>query len=1411
MSSLKSFLKQAKGALEQNDPEEALEYANEALKIDSKSYYAYVFQGKAYQLIGDLAKAMQSFRKATQIEETNVLAWKGCLQLSKSSDDYETFFNVLTSLCKIYIDQGISIADLLQTLREYLDAHKVKDNDQLFEFYLRSILPGTKLGDLIGTSIENPDFTYKKLLDFKQKQIEKDVVAQVSKERVKFGKTLSLDQKAKLDAFAWSIYNKADLLELYDAFLNICDDDGLRQKYKEKCLKFKYELLKVSPEKQTLILDIRQSVEDMILLKTKSLFCWNLYFDWMDIASLDMLDEEFVIEYLQLFQNESLGPVLFAFVMSDISPFNKEKIIKELSFPGGEQKRNPSVISKTMPELSEIKELVDDDENVDNNDFSSLYMPQDEVIDLMLTGYSKAKESVLANRILIHFFIHLREYNTASERCRDGIRLLAEMQRTFGLDLPKTKIDFLCSLAVVYTYHEAPKNFSRALQLYDKILESDSTNVEAKVGKGLICVERGALTEARTILESVVEEHPDNLEAKSEYCWCLVKLGQTEKGRSGLQKFIESVVGGDLHSREVRAIANWRIAQSYMAEKQVQECYKHLILSLKDNDAYAPSYTLLGILFAESFNDVKRAQKCFYKAFDLDPNEIEAARYLVKHATAENEWDVAQVLAKRVVTSEHSRRLIMRGGIPDAAWPYRVLGSGALNDQDDAKAVEWFQNALRIDSNDFASWVGLGEAYSNCGRLEAASKVFRHALTIDNGDSWTVKYMLGHVLCEMKEFNEGLSFLYAALESQPNEECILSAIYEANIENAEKFLQLGFTGRAINAVLKSLGFVKQSLALNKASQKAWKRLGDILRVLSIAQEYIQAEPLIQVLQIFKNCGWDNDATLLEKYLVSIEDICTAIGVSSNGISTSIATTTDTSTNSKEKVQAIRKLVVLAAAAGLEHLPLKANRAMKATALYNLGLAYLESFQHNKIEKHREASIKHLKHAIKIESNNASFWIALGNVYSFTEPLIAQHCYIKGMSLEVKDAGIWVNLAVLYLKHGDYQLAQETFMRAQSVTPQDSQPWLGNAMIEELSGDLNKAQAQYTHAFTVSKGRSAVAQLLYAMSVTSKAKTSINPKDIETAQELSISNQAMHQYLKLYPEELRALRVGVESAERCKDYDSALEMCQKLCSLYESMYEETEDSDVLEHYLIGKCQMARISLGLQEYDKVIDIVQEVEQFESKSLVVEANIRICLGLAYYFTGKFEDAVLQLRVLVDSHAQSSEIISLVAQMLYAHDSPQSKQAAVDQLFAHIEEYGSSSLLVVLLGAISVVENLEEYFEAIKEELSNLSLAEVVADTRRDIPRILEEISVREGDKSYNEAWLRSAFLFPSSYQIWRNIDSGIAKKIVDLGDSKITADEYAEAMKKGGTVRDVQRSLMLNPCDIEAMQQLTSSLLA
>merc|ERR1712080_7145 len=149
---------------------------------------------------------------------------------------------------------------------------------------------------------------------------------------------------------------------------------------------------------------------------------------------------------------------------------------------------------------------------------------------------------------------------------------------------------------------------------------------------------------------------------------------------------------------------------------------------------------------------------------------------------------------------------------------------------------------------------------------------------------------------------------------------------------------------------------------------------------------------------------------------------------------------------------------------------------------------------------------------------------------------------------------------------------------------------------------------------------------------------------------------------------------------------------------------------------------------------------------------------------------------------------------------------QAAIDQLFAHIEENGSSLLIVLTLGAISLVEDLPEYLDAVKEDLLGLNLNDIVTDTRREVPRLIDEINERLG-KDEDKIWSRYAYMFPFSYHIWKHINVEMAKLVITSRDEKVTSNEYADAMTRTGKLRDIQRGLMMNPCNTEAIEAMNS----
>lgn len=1378
--SVKQLLKAAKAAIERNDPEDAIYYADEVLEEDKNNYYAYIFKGKSYQLLGDFEKAMKPFQKAIDLDKDQLLGWKGYFQSVRSQKDFDKFFEVFTQYVGKLVEQGVATGDAVKDLYAYLKANKYHEDAELHEKYLRAILPGTPLRELLGNSVGTEDESIKKLITVTKNNQDEQARTILAKEKMKLPRNLTVQQQAKLNAIEWSIRLDSDLPNLYRRFLDVCDDDELRRSYEAELLKYLYNLLKISPEKADLLKEVKLLCGDMVLLGTNDLFAWTLFFDLQDPKSIEDLDENEVLTFIKKFRTEGLGVFLYAYLMSDLGPFNTEKVQKELGLK--------DVSKDASDENSESPENNEDVEDDNGNDISPA-----EILLMMLKGYSKATNSMMAHRIICSYFVNLQEYDSGSQRCTTAIRHLAELQRTYGIELVNCKRDILCLLATIYTYHEAPKNFARALELYDKILIGDAENTQAMIGKGLILLEKMELDGANEALSKVLDKFPEDATALKELGWCLVLQRQYEQGRELLQHALKSSKDISVHGLETKAAIKWRLAKSYLwedssSETNVQAAFDLLISSLKDSKTYAPSYTLLGVLYHDHYNQKARAQKCFYRAFELDVGEITSAKYLVTELAEKNEWEVSDILCTRVVTSEKSRRMLSSALYedPDKSWPYRVLGSSALNRQDDAKAIEWFQTALRMKAMDVQCWIGLGEAYYNCGRIDAAIKVFKRTSKMDPG-SWMLKYMLGVATCEIGDYSAGLDILNEALEARPEEECLLNAIYEQSIGYSAQLLLGGFTGRTLRVSDGALDAIHRAVSVNKNSQNLWRALNNTLKIRINVQSDIQEFPVQKVVDILKHVELPSDD------VVSIEAAQKLF-------------------QEEKFVEAIGLLGILVAQSAISVLPSKANKYQKSITLFNLGVAYLEAFNcaEERNEKHLDKAIQSIKDAIKLEGSNAQFWLALGNTFVSRNPEIAQHCYIKASVLDNKDPQVWTNLAALYLRYGDSELAQEAFDRATSVAPDQSKSWLGNALTADALDDKQTASRLFTHAYIISNGRLPLAQLCYAMSiVNARIGNAKDSRDVEAAQEFSIANFAIQAFLKFHPNDEVGLKMALLLSERCHTYNLAIESGKRLCDLLEKKYESSESEVVLVEYAKAKTQLARIYLGLANYGDAIDHAQVtldvLEEEEETQEVREAKLssRIVIGLSFFFNGQFDEAMEELKIVLETHGQSQRMVTLIAQVLNAYGTSETKQDALDQLFAFIEENGSSLLVVLTLGAISVVDQLEDYYEPIKEELSNLSLEELIADSFRMVPQLLAEVEQTQVRK--RGVWQKFAMLFPSDFNVWKNLSRTMALDTALLPTSKRPAFDLAEAYVEKGSRREIQRALLLCVNNERARQAL------
>lgn len=92
--------------------------------------------------------------------------------------------------------------------------------------------------------------------------------------------------------------------------------------------------------------------------------------------------------------------------------------------------------------------------------------------------------------------------------------------------------------------------------------------------------------------------------------------------------------------------------------------------ALQMNGNYAPAWTSIGTYYMDILDDKARATKCFERAFELSPGEIEAAERLAKMFADANDWDLVEIIARRAEDADKKRSLPGK----NASWPAKAIG-----------------------------------------------------------------------------------------------------------------------------------------------------------------------------------------------------------------------------------------------------------------------------------------------------------------------------------------------------------------------------------------------------------------------------------------------------------------------------------------------------------------------------------------------------------------------------------------------------------------------------------------------------------------------------------------------------------------------------------------------------------------
>lgn len=1314
--STKQLVKAAAEAIKKQSWDDAIEAAKNIIEKDSKSYQGHILLAYALDKKGRLEEAENTYLAATKLKPEEKEAWQGLVKLYPSLDTNKKFKQhqeAVLKLAEIFRDAN-DLQKCYETVDSFITYARTKAESSQYVDALDLILPGSPIYDAIEGRFGHVWRTYETQAQLTEQNEKKRINVLIGERRTRIGARISevtLEVKRE-------VYRQSRLSYTYAQLINWTNDDEVRRMYEEKLIQYCHDRLMAWPpgeEKEKELANVLKLANDMVIIKHPYKLAWDIAINWQDHKEIKEWDATVLRQYCTFFPDSDLNRVVMGFLTSSVSPFPQEK---------QEQKTEDAA---AKGESSSTEESEDDEDG----GAATIYAPitEEDRLLMMTEGISGA-ESLLAFRLMGEYYQYLEEWESNVELMRKALTFLKEERAKTGMDFRFTEDAFSLYLGTALVFYQTPRNHQEAKALFDAVLAHDPTSTPAMIGVGLIYEEEEDFDEAIDFLERALKRDPDNIRVRTEAAWVKALKGDFDMARAELDACIP-ILSKKGQSKELLSQTQyrlgyciWNIDTSKAARKDRSGAYAMFLESLKNNLNYAPAYTILGIYYDDYAKDKKRARRCFQKAVELSPSEVESAERLARSFADDGDWDRVELVAQRVVDSGKVKPPpgSKRKGI---SWPFAALGVAELNKQEFHKAIVSFQSALRISPNDYHSWVGLGEAYHSSGRYIAATKAILNAQKLEEsfeanltGETWFTKFILADIKRELSEYDESIELYQQVMQERPDEEGVATALMQTLVDNAYDSLNKGFFGKSAGLAAETLTFATKAPDAIKDTFNYWKAIGDACSIFSNVQGRISEFPAETVRSLL---GTDDDFPAYQ-ILKDIDNVGTGI-VSTDGVFPQDETTGVDLTKALQATILAHKRSIHIASNDIH---------AQSVAYYNLGWAEYRAHaclppdirknSHKKPTNYIKAAMACFKRAIELEAGNSEFWNALGVVTSEVNPAVAQHAFCRSLFLNERGAHVWANLATLALAQGDIALANEAFTRSQSTDPDYSLAWLGQGIVALMMGNLKDARGLFTHAMEISGDSSRIISQRYAVSMFDYVLSSSSSESLPITT-LIQPIFALSQLQSLHStssssSDLAYTHLLALFLERTNELARAISLLDSLSNTLEQEYEATESPLALKHFAIVKSDLARCQLSAHHFDSAIDSADlalqlsadesadELTAEERRKLRLSAHVT--LGLANYYSHNIPDAVAAFNQALEESNTNPDVACLLAQILWATGSEDSRERGRNLLFSVIADAAERNeqhvQSVLLLGVIALLDNDAESMEAVVSELQTL-----------------------------------------------------------------------------------------------------------
>jgi superkiller protein 3 len=1282
---------------------------------------SFILLGYALDKVNLPDEAEKAYQDATQLRPNEFQAWQGLIKLyerqgAKSLANYQLAVVNLAQL----LAQSDEMYKSQELVDKFIDFARAKGSRiQLVEAY-NVILPASPIYPYLEGRVPSPGQTYQRVAKLLEEHEMELLNTTIGQRRGMIGTKLSdITLEAKRE-----VHLVSKLPNIYRELINWTADDEARRLYEEKLLYYVLDQLLAAPDskKGPYLQEVRKLANDMVIIKHPLKAAWDITLDWQDYKDISEWDTNLLRQYTSFFPESDLSKVLAGFLSSSASPF-----------PHDEGMFDQSNITGQV--------AVDgDDESQDEEDGgapTSIVPLTDEDRLLTIADGVSGTESLLAYRLAAAYYESIEEHESIVELMGKAQGQLTEQRRKTGLRLANTQDAINLFLATAYVFYQTPRHHQEAKRLLDQILEHDPKSTSALIGVGLIYEEEEDYDEAIKFLDRALARDADNLRVRTEAAWVRSLAGLYKESRDDLEACIPLLSDKGQHDKKLLAqtqyrlgVCLWNIETSRSARKDRTKAYAQFINALKNDLNCAPAYTSLGVYYADYAKDRKRARKCFQKAVELSASEVISAERLARSFADEGDWDRVELVAQRVVDSGKVKPPpgSKRKGI---SWPFAALGVAQLNKQEYTKSIAAFQAATRISPSDYHSFIGLAESYHNTGKHMAAMKAIQEAQRLevaaginDASETWFTKFLLANIQREIGAFDEAISLYLEAIDARNDEEGVAIALMQTMVDGSLISVEQGYYGKAVGLAAETLKFALQAPVNITVTFNYWKAVGDACSVFSTVQGRVTEFPTEVVQKLLGGSNEDAGLSLLSDLDGVHNGVLLAKGLFPE--------------DEKVGVELTRTLhaTILAHKRAI-HVS-TADTHAHAVAYYNLGWAEhrahrcLPASLRSGANRYLKASVRCFKRAIELEAGNPDFWNALGVVTSTINPAVAQHAFARSLYLNERSAHVWTNLGALGLLQNDTIFANNAFTNAQSNEPDYAHGWVGQGLVALLLGRAKEARGHFTQAMELAQASSCMTRQLYSISTFDHIMSLTSDASI---QNLVLPVFALSQLLSLRPREFVYVHLYALFQERVKGSPSPLGVLEQICTTLKAEFEVSNSAESFKHLTIANADLARACLAAGRFERAIqysDLALRPSSVESTFELTEderkrtrVSAYLTIGLASYYIKDLDRATECFDLALEESSNNPDAVCILAQVLWANGSDESRERARDVLFEVIETRPDHVPSVLLLGVVALLDGDQDSLEAVLSELHDLQLSDKVTPSEQEeIGAVLQAI---------------------------------------------------------------------------------------